>query len=172
MKQTKNIITRDMCRDEQKNYLKASICMGVALTVFILLPVPLFFYIAVIFSKDSFIASLIPIIPCCICIFPFFLMIKTLSNYVNQLRFINQGRLSIAKDTVYRLAINERAGRTTQNAIYFSKYGRYVPAKSIFDLSSVGDEFYLVIIPAKKPKICFAYHTMMYECNDVDDVNI
>jgi hypothetical protein len=49
------------------------------------------------------------------------------------------------------------------DVIYFTKYGRYVATGMNFDLASVGDVFYLVILHAKEEKLVFAYNSMMYE---------
>ena len=90
------------------------------------------------------------------------------------MNLVNQDNFYIVKDTVLRVAIEPKRGSGSSygHVITFAKNGKYLPTKQPSDLCSVGDEFYLVIIPAKKPKICFAYHTMMYECNDVDDVTM
>lgn len=39
--------------------------------------------------------------------------------------------------------------------------------RAAFDIASVGDEFYLVVLHNKKKELVFAFHTMMYECNEI-----
>ena len=80
---------------------------------------------------------------------------------------VERDEFSIVKDTVSRLSRGEPEGRHTVDAIYFTLNGRYVPSKTTFDLSSVDDEFYLVILHTRRNELCFAFHTMMYECKDL-----
>ena len=81
------------------------------------------------------------------------------------MRLISRGGYSIVKDTVFSLSRGEfqKNARHPVNAIYFSKYGRYVESGVEFDITSVGDEFYLVILEGKKEDIAYAFHTKMYE---------
>ena len=84
---------------------------------------------------------------------------------VKALRLISHGGYSIVKDTVFSLSRGEfqKNARHPVNAIYFSKHGRYVESGVEFDITSVGDEFYLVILEGKKAEIAYAFHTKMYE---------
>ena len=91
-------------------------------------------------------------------------------------RTVDQNGFSIVKDTVSRISRDEipqnySEGRRTVNVIYFVKYGRCVAPKvrTPFDLSGVGDEFYLVILH-KNEEIVFAYSSSMYDCKDLDNV--
>ena len=69
-----------------------------------------------------------------------------------KLRLIARGGFSIALDTVSRLARGElpREGKGTVNVIYFTRYGRYEADRAAFDIASLGDEFYLVVLHNKK----------------------
>ena len=90
-------------------------------------------------------------------------------------RTVDQNGFSIVKDTVSRISRDEipksySEGRRTVNVIYFAKYGRCVAPKvrTSFDLSGVGNEFYLVI-SHKKDEIIFAYNSAMSECKELDN---
>lgn len=171
MKQTKNLLTRDMCQKELIHLSKASVHMSIVFLVIMGVLTLLFVLMGIWCMNDySVILGLILIIAF-VALYLFFV-----KGFIEELilsRRASAGRFYIVKDTVSRLSRGEPAGKyRTVDALYFTKYGRFVPTQTVFNLTSLGDEFYLVIIPTKKPKICFAFHTMMYECNDVDDVNI
>ena len=91
-------------------------------------------------------------------------------------KMIGQNGFSIVKDTVSRVSLDEipksyNEGRHTVDVIYFAKHGRCIAPKvrTPFELSASGDEFYLVILH-NKDEIVFAYHSIMYDCNELDDV--
>ena len=171
MKQTKNVLTRDIIKKELTHYAKGSVSIS---TVFLLTTgvgtgIP-FILLGIAGTSDSLIGGTV-------CIFIgaaiILCLIHVLLADIRMKRLVNNGRFYIIKDTVSRLSRGEPQGKyRTVDVLYFTRFGRYIPSQTTFDLSSVGDEFYLVIIPTRKPKICFAYHTMMYECNDVDDVSM
>ena len=179
MKQTKNVLTRDIIKKELTYQAKASVNFSTVLllTTGIVIGVP-FILLGIAALSDSVVGGTV-----CILLGAGFLLslISLCLDGIRMKRLINDGRFYIIKDTVSRLSRGEPRGRYgTVDVIYFKKYGRYVPKQTVFDLSSVGDEFYIVtvpssghaIFPSKKSDICFAYHTMMYECNDVDDVTM
>ena len=171
MKQTKNVLTRDIIKKELTYQAKAAATMSSILmfTTGIVTGVP-FILLGIAGLKDLLIGGIVCIMIGAGLLLSLFLV---LLSDIRTKRLINEGRFYIIKDTVSRLSRGEPRGRySTVDVLYFTKLGRYIPSQTTFDLSSVGDEFYIVIIPAKKPKICFAYHTMMYECNDVDDVEL
>ena len=66
--------------------------------------------------------------------------------------------------------MSHRGSKIYVDAIYFSKYGRYVASSTTFGLASVGDEFYLVILHAKGKTISLAYNSLMYDCKEVDNL--
>ena len=171
MKYTKNKLTRDLIKAELKSYTKGSarITTVFFLTIVITGALP-FILLGIAAMSDSLISGIT-----CIVIGVFLILIFTwiLLTDIKHKRLVENGKFYIIKDSVSRLSRGEPQGKyRTVDVLYFVRFGRYVPSKTTFDLSSVGDEFYLVIIPTKKPTICFAYHTMMYECNDVDDVSM
>ena len=172
MKRTKNIITRDMCKDELKRYTKSSVTgYAVLLSLLLLVVLPIGVGVGSAIIHKSIIIGILWMI---LCLLPVCILIPKFISWINLMNLVNQGNFYIVKDTVLRVAIEPKrgSGSSSGHVITFSKNGKYLPFKSPSYLCSVGDEFYLVIIPAKKPKICFAYHTMMYECNDVDDVTM
>jgi serine/threonine protein kinase len=81
------------------------------------------------------------------------------------------GKLPFNGENSDEIQKNIFEGHLMVNVIYFAKYGRCVAPKvrTPFDLSGVGDEFYLVILNKNK-KIIFAYNLAMYECKELDDV--
>ena len=172
MKQTKNIITRDMCRDELKRYTKSAVT-GYAVLLFLTL---LFFLSMGIGVGTAIIhkSVMLGILWMILCLLPMCILIPKLIRWINRMNLVNQGRFCIVKDTVARIGFEPKHGLGSKNrhTLAFTKSGKYFLDKPPSGFYSVADEFYLVIIPTKKPKICFAYHTMMYECNDVDEVTM
>jgi hypothetical protein len=104
-----------------------------------------------------------------VCALPITYFIYRLINNILAVQLVKTDGFSIIKDTVSRLSKGEPAGhRHTVDAIYFTKHGRFVPEQTVFDLTSLHDEFYLVVLNDKKKEIKFAYNTMMYDCKELD----
>ncbi|MBQ9805288.1 MAG: hypothetical protein IJW49_02095 [Clostridia bacterium] len=84
---------------------------------------------------------------------------------IHTLYLLSHGGFSIVTDTASYLSRGEpsRIGRHTVDAIYFTTYGRYVAEGTAFEISSNGNEFYLVILHTRKPTIALAYHTKIYQ---------
>ena len=106
-------------------------------------------------------------------IIPFVILLCNLIKSIINLRLIIQDHFSIVKDTVHRMAKGEiprnaSEGRHLVDAIYFEKHGRYTTRGSIFEISSIGDEFYLVILHSKQKKIVLAFPSIMYDCKEID----
>ena len=83
---------------------------------------------------------------------------------------VSRGDFAIVKDTVSRLEEYERVYfrlRNYESAVYFGKYGRYRTHGTVFDLATVGAEFYLVVLPGRKAEIAFAYPAEGYVCSDL-----
>jgi hypothetical protein len=164
----KNIITRESCKKDLIHMAKADLWHDtVVLMLMLLIFVPLILMCAYV-AKYILILGLIFAIICAVA--PIIFICRMASDVLT-LRSIRQGKFEIVKDTVSRLSKGEMAkkyseGRHTVDAIYFTKHGRFVSGGTAFDLSGVGDEFYLVILQARTDKICFAFHTLIYEYND------
>ena len=68
------------------------------------------------------------------------------------------------KETVSAKVRDERISRKHHaDVLYFGYYGRYIPSRTVFQLSSVDDKFYLVILDGRKKTIELAYPCKMYE---------
>ena len=171
MKQTKNKLTRDLIKEELKRLTKSSVRFSTVFLITTGISVGLPFILLGIFGMSD---SLISGIACIVIGTALLLFLaKLLLDDVRRTRLVEKGKFFIIKDSVSRISRDEPQGRyRTVNVLYFVRFGRYIPPKTTFNLSSVGDEFYLVILSTRKPEICFAYHTMMYECNDIDDVEL
>ncbi|MBQ7968302.1 MAG: hypothetical protein IJ292_00575 [Clostridia bacterium] len=162
-KESKNILTREGCQKELIRLTKGKLLHDVVLLmVMLLIFVPLAF-IGLYLSKYILIFGIVTIL---VCAAPPLIFVYKLIYNIIKLHLVEKNKFSIVKDTISRLSKDEPMGRHTVDAIYFTLNGRYVPSKSTFDLSTVGDEFYLVILHTKKNELCFAFHTMMYECKD------
>lgn len=100
---------------------------------------------------------------------PIIFIYKVINNLLT-LRLIARGGFSIVKDTVALLSREPNRKRTGEiNAIYLSKYGRILPSDAVFDISSVGDEFYAVVLHNKNKTVTYTYHTEMYVCDEVNE---
>ena len=172
-KESKNILTREGCKIELKKLSKANLVQDfVILAILLLIFVPLFI-LSIYLAKYILILGIAFALICVI--FPVLLIYKIICAVMFS-RTVEQDGFSIVKDTVSRISRDEipksySEGRRTVNVIYFAKYGRCVAPKvrTPFDLSGVGDEFYLVI-SHKKDEIIFAYKSVMYECKELDNV--
>ena len=173
-KESKNILTRKSCKAELKRLSKANLVQdSVILAVLLLIFVPLFI-LSIYLSQYVLLLGIVSALICMI--FPVLFFCRIIHDVMFS-RVIEQNGFSIVKDTVSRISRDEipksySVGRRMVNVIYFAKYGRCVAPKvrTPFDLSAVGDEFYLVILH-KKGEIIFAYNSVMYECKELDNVN-
>ena len=172
-KESKNNLTREGCKIELKKLSKANLVQDlVILAVLLLIFVPLFI-LSIYLAKHILILGIAFALICMIS--PVLFVYKIIRDVMFS-RMVDQNGFSIVKDTVSRISRDEipksySEGRRTVNVIYFAKYGRCVAPKvrTPFDLSGVGDEFYLVILNKNK-KLIFAYNLAMYECKELDDV--
>ena len=172
-KKSKNNLTHECCKIELKKLSKANLVQDlVILAVLLLIFVPLFI-LSIYLAKYILILGIAFALICAI--FPVLFIYKIICAVMFS-RTVDQNGFSIVKDTVSRISRDEipksySEGRHTVNVIYFAKYGRCVAPKvrTPFDLSGVGNEFYLVILNKNK-KIIFAYNLAMYECKELDDV--
>ena len=169
--ESKNILTRENCKAELMRLSKAKLMQdSVVLAVLLLIFVPLFL-LSIYLAKYIFILGIVFALICAI--FPAMFVYRIIRD-VTFSKTIEQNGFSIVKDTVYRISLNEipksyAEGRRTVNVIYFANHGRCVASKvrTPFDLSTSGDEFYLVVLH-KKEEIVFAYNSIMYDCNELD----
>ena len=172
-KESKNSLTREGCKIELKKLSKANLVQdSVILAVLLLIFVPLF-VLSIYIAKYILLLGIIFSLICTI--FPIIFVCRIIRDMMFS-RTVDQNGFSIVKDTVSRISRDEipknySEGRFTVNVIYFAKYGRCVAPKvrTPFDLSGVGNEFYLVILH-KNEEIVFAYNSSMYDCKDLDNV--
>ena len=164
-KETKNTITYESCRSEllrwaKGDFLSDAVLLGVMLLIF----VPLF-VLCIYLSKTMLVLGIVFALICAVA--PIVFAFRIIGDVIT-LRLIKQGGFSVSEDTVCYLSKGEipqkySEGRASVDVIYFTKYGRYVASGMNFDLASVGDMFYLVILHTKKEKAVFAYNSVMYE---------
>ena len=167
-KETKNILTRDYCQKELTRWVKGEIVpdivlFGIMLSIF----VPLF-VLCVYIAKYILVLGIILALICTVA--PIIFVYRIICDII-KMRLVKRGAFSIVRDTVCCISKGETPkkyseDRRTVNAVYFTEHGRCTSLQTAFDLISVGDEFYLVILHAKKDQIAFAYHSMMYECKN------
>ena len=162
----KNIISRESCKKDLAHLVKADLFSELILFgVVAVFCVPCIIGVIFLFKYVSILASVLILA----CAAPLALFIYKLIKNIIAVRLVKKDGFTIIKDTVCRLSKGEPAGhRHTANVIYFTKYGRFVSEQSVFDLTSLHDEFYLVVLNDKKKEIKFAYHAMMYDCKELD----
>ncbi len=169
-KETKNILTRETCKKELVKWAKGEIIPDVILLPIILLIFIPLFLLSIYTAKYILVLGIVLASVCTVA--PIIFVCRIICDII-KIRLVKQGSFSIVKDTVCRISKGEipkkySEGRRTVDVIYFTKHGRCTSLATPFDLSSVGDEFYLVILHGKKDQIVFAYHSMMYECKDLN----
>ena len=72
-----------------------------------------------------------------------------------------RGEIEAIKD--YRFTMSQYA-----DYLHFWEYDRFSPSRTVFDMASVDDEFYVVVLNNKKEKPVLIYSLKMYECKDLD----
>lgn len=164
-KQSKNIISREACKKDLQHLARADVYQSaVLLAVVLLIFVPLF-CMSIYVSKHILGLGLIFALICAA--LPIIFAVRLIRRLA-RMRLIRQNGFSIVKDTVCRLSKDESDGRHTVDALYFTDYGRCTSYKPAFEVSSVGDEFFLVVLHTKKKEICFAFNAVAYECADFE----
>ena len=162
-KEAKNVITREFCYKELRWLTKADL-----FSELILLAVVSVICIPFIVLSFAFLMKYIPIISWIIifvfAVPPSYFVYRLFCN-VGRKKLVEDGKFSVLCDSVARLSRGEsvRGGRATANVVYFSRYGRYVPDRTVFEMTSVGDEFYIVVLHTSKEEMCFAYPKATYE---------
>ena len=167
-KETKNLLTREACKKDLKKPIKTAMLINLAI-----LPVALFAFVVFLFASLSLMeqALIFGILMVAVCAVMLASMLFIYFSPLWLFHLINKGEYSIVTDKVFRIAKGERVRRRRHtievNALYFSKYGRYVPSSFVFNMADVDDEFFLVIMHTKKKPISLAYHTSMYDCKEI-----
>ena len=159
VKEQKPIISYEICKKDLKRLVKRGLFsdfVSWALLILILI------FPGIYLLEQAFFFGICTMLACAVI---FFILVYELIHNIIRFRLVERNQFSIEKDTVSRLSKGEfqRWRRHTVDVLYFAVNGRYFPSKTVFDFSSVGDEFYVVVLHTKKDELCFAFHTMMYE---------
>ena len=167
-KESKNTLTRETCQKELIRWAKGEMLLDVVLLVVMLLIFVPLFVACVYVVKYILVLGIILALICTVA--PIIFVYRIICDII-KIRLVKRGGFSIARDTVCRISKGEMPkkyseGRRTVDVVYFTKHGRCTSLRTPFDLSSLGDEFYLIILHTKKDQIVYAYHSMMYECKD------
>ena len=166
-RETKSLITREEVKKEMILVRKALMASSILYFAIILLICGPFVGVAIahMFSRFWWLYLLEVAL---FSVPPTVFLVKII-GYAKEKRLVENGEFSIVKDTVSRLSRGEIIARNqTADVLYFKEYGRYIPSQTVFDLTTVGEEFYLVILHNKKQEITEAYHTLMYECKETE----
>lgn len=160
-KETKNVLTREILKKDLKKLQKDQIIITViffAAILIVWLPIIL---LGLTDIEDALFLWLVLLI---FGLFCFALAIFNLISVKRAFRLIENGDFSVIKETVSAKVSGERISRRHhEDVLYFGHYGRYIPTRTVFRLSSVDDKFYLVILGGRKKTIALAYPCKMYE---------
>ena len=165
-KQTKKTITLQGCKKEIIDTTKRKLLIDGIFAAFLIIVFALVCYI-LIGARESIPFRVIALTVICAVALAFF-GYKVVRRIIT-LKNLKHGRLSIVTDSVCRVE-KIRMGRVNAKAqyeysVHFSKYGRYSVSEFVYDITSEGDKFYIVVIKGDK-KIAGAYHSLMYELKD------
>ena len=177
---TKNILTREFCKTE----LKKPVQMHLIKTSILMVPYTLVFGLLLIIGIESMgIMKALPLVITAILGFCILVFIGALD--VMKMRSLDRGDFRIVTDKVRGLAEGENVRRLTYknvsrfllgkrrmpiyiaDVIYFGEHEMFIPSRTVFELSSVDDEFYIVVLnkQPRVPKLVFS--TKMYECKEL-----
>ena len=167
-KETKNIITREECKNEVIKSIKQDICLySVILGAAILLFLPFIFLI----GKAAETHWALGVLTFFSMFFVHIALLIFLLYHVKIMIDIKRHGVTVVIDKAVRL--NEEMVykfparyRRLENVIYFRDHDRHIYTGTLFELCSQGDEFYLVILKKKKEKVIKAYNTKFYELKD------
>ena len=165
---TKSIITHAGCKKDLLNIVKANMLQDT-----VLLGIMLLIFVPLMLLSISLINHILPlgIVLALMCAIPPALFVYRIVLDVMTVKAVERDGFSIVKDSVCRLSKGEipkkyAEGRSPVDVIFFTRYGRYTASKIAFDMSCIGDEFYLVLLHGKKEKIILAFHSAMYELQE------
>lgn len=164
-KQTKNVITREECKNDVLNSVKKDLYHYLILLAFVtIIWFPAYAVISLAF-KSHWALGIVTILPC-LCAHIYFICVVI--GKINLIRIVKNGGIDIAIDKAVRLTSEpvRIAGfryKVICGVVYFRDNDRFVNHDSLFDLFNEGDEFYVVFIKTKKPKLVRAYNTRFYE---------
>ena len=171
-KTTKNSFTKAFCKKELKAL--AELDRHIAITFFVACGLLFGLMDYFILTKLVYLVKPIIWIPVLLMVSaPVIYWLYQLVRSLLKIRMVKRENFSIVTDTVAVLSRDEFVrggrGRDTENAIYFSTYGRYAVSGVSFEISSINDEFYLVILHTKKPMIVMAFPKKLYEYQEENE---
>lgn len=167
-KETKNILTREECKNEVIKSIKGDICLySVILGAAILLFLPFTSLIGKA-AETHWALGLLMFFS------TFFLHIVLLGILIYHIKVMNDVKrhgVTIVVDKAVRLGEEmvykfPNKHHRLANVIYFRDHDKHIYTGTLFELCSHGDEFYLVVLKKKKEKIFKAYNTKFYELED------
>lgn len=168
-KETKNVLTREILKKDLKKLQKDQIIITIifsAVLLIVWLPIIL---LGLTDIEDALFLWLVLLI---FGLFCFALAIFNLISVKQAFRQIENGDFTVITETVSGKVSGERVSRRRyEDVLYFGHYGRYTPSRTVFQLSSVGDEFYLVFLGAHQRVISLAYPCKMYEYKESERPN-
>lgn len=162
---TKNVITRESVKKDLIFSAKHLLVFDCIALVLLSLLMAVMIYASILVARDVLVV--------CILLILIFLILPILCVFyvirdIRNLRLVARGGFLIVTDTVCALAKGEPIGRNqVADAIWFTRYGKWFPSDTTFGLTSVGDEFYLVVLQNKKKELKMVFHSLMYRCDEV-----
>ena len=167
--ETKNILTREEQQGKLLAYAKKKLLLTVGLlAAALILCIPLA-CLAVSLAASNPVLCAVLSLP--FAVLPVIFLCRAVLDGLAVGR-VSRGDFAIVKDTVSRREEYERVyfrwrRYENESAVYFGKYGRYRTHGTVFDLATVGAEFYLVLLPGRKEEIAFAYPAEGYVCSEL-----
>ena len=164
-KETKNILTREECKNEVIKSIKGDICLySVILGVAILLFLPFTPLIGKTAATHWALGLLM-------FFSMFFLHIVLLGILIYNIKVINDVKrhgVTIVVDKAVRLGEEmvykfPARYRRLANVIYFRDHDKHIYTGTLFELCSHGDEFYLVLSEPSKGIVINVYNTKFFE---------
>ena len=164
-KETKNIKTREECKNEVIKSIKGDICLySVILGVAILLFLPF----TPLIGKTAATHWVLGLLTFFFLFFLHIVLLGILIYYIKVMNDVKSHGVTIVTDKA--MLLGEEIVRKfpshhrLANVIYFRDHDKHIYTGSLFELCSQGDEFYLVILKTnKKEKVFQAYNTKFYE---------
>lgn len=157
---TKQTITYESIKNELLMLAKADIRANTVLLIALLVVfVPLMF-IGIYILKYVMVLGIISIVV--FMVSPIVFICKVIKN-IWDFYSVKKGGFSVEKDRVHSLSPGELISKNrTGDVIYFHEHGKYVPDKTVFELTARGDEFFIVVVNNDKKRPVFAYPVKCY----------
>lgn len=166
-KETKNIITREECKREVMKSVKFDVYLYSGIfTAAVLMFLP---FIPLI-GKAAKVHWLWGIVMFFALFAIHIVLLGFIIYHVKIMRSVKRNGVNVVIDKAARLSEEmvysfPRRYRIAP-VIYFRDHGRQIYTGPLFELFSQGDEFYLVILKARKTKVVAIYNTRFYELKD------